>query len=293
MKPYFVRTAMAVTVAFAGLAVSPLLHQVEAQAKKGKKKVDRFNTPTGYTDTPVLPGQPWKVHDDTRPRPAVVTPGTQPTAAQAGRAPSDAIILFDGKDMSKWEAYGGEAGSRAPGWKLENGYMEVTTGSGSLRTKEKFGDVQLHVEWAAPVVIAGNSQWRGNSGILLMDRYEIQVLDSWDNKTYADGQAASIYGQWPPFVNASLKPGEWQAYDIVFVAPRFANGQLVKPARATVFHNGVLMHHDQEIIGPMAHRVVRKYEAHEAEEPLGLQNHDTKVRFRSIWVRRLKGYDAQ
>lgn len=126
-----------------------------------------------------------------------------------------------------------------------------------------------------------------------MNRYEIQVLDSYNNPTYADGQAAAIYGQWPPMVNASLKPGEWQAYDIAFEAPRFDGGKLVKPGYVTVFHNGVLVHHHQEIIGRMAHKVVGTYAPHAAEEPLGLQNHDTKVRYRNIWVRRLAGYDQQ
>jgi hypothetical protein len=140
-------------------------------------------------------------------------------------------------------------------------------------------------------VIDGSSQWRGNSGVLLMSRYEIQVLDSYDNPTYADGQAGAIYGQYPPLVNASRKPGEWQTFDIVFEAPRFEGEKLVKPAYVTVFHNGVLMHHRQEIIGRMAHRQVGTYAPHGPEEPLMLQDHDTPVRYRNIWVRRLRGYD--
>lgn len=251
-------------------------------------------SPTGYTDTPVLPNQKWRVHDINRPRPHVVTPGTPSSQAQPGRAPSDAIVLFDGKDLSQWVSSAKRTNaSGSPAWKVENGYMEVTSGSGDLVTKEKFGDMQLHVEWASPAVIDGSSQWRGNSGVLLMNRYEIQVLDSYNNPTYADGQAAAIYGQWPPMVNASLKPGEWQTYDIAFEAPRFDGGKLVKPGYVTVFHNGVLVHHHQEIIGRMAHKVVGTYAPHAAEEPLGLQNHDTKVRYRNIWVRRLAGYDQQ
>ncbi len=252
------------------------------QAKKNR------TSPTGYDDTPVLPGQKWKVHDIARPRPHVVTPGAKP-----GDPPTDAIILFNGRDFSHWEEGAGRD-KPAPakvGWKLENGYMECTSGTGSIFTKEKFGDMQLHIEWAAPAEIDGTSQWRGNSGVLLMNRYEIQVLDSWENPTYADGQAAAIYGFYPPLVNASRKPGEWQTYDIFFEAPVFEGEKLAKPAFVTVVHNGVLVHHHKEIGGRMAHRVVGTYAPHAAEEPLGLQNHDTYVRFRNIWARRLKGYD--
>jgi hypothetical protein len=240
----------------------------------------------GYKDTPVLPGQKWRVHDIDRPRPHLVTPGPQP-----GMPPSDAIVLFDGKDLSKWLT--GDRGSE-PGpakWMVKDGYMEAPPKAGSIFTKEKFGDIQLHVEWAAPAEVDGTSQWRGNSGVLLMNRYEIQVLDSWNNPTYADGQAGAIYGQWPPLVNASRKPGEWQSYDIVFVAPRWEGEKLQKPARVTVFHNGVLVQHDKEIIGRMAHRVVGTYAPHGPEEPFGLQDHDTATRFRNIWVRRLTDYD--
>lgn len=255
-----------------------------AQSKRGDKGYR--TSPTGYSDTPVLPGQKWKVHDIDRPRPKVVTPGTQP-----GQPPSDAVVLFDGKDLSRWVTVG-KGGARVPAtWKVRDGYMEVASGTGQLETKEKFGDVQLHLEWAAPAEITGDSQWRGNSGVLLMSRYEIQVLDCYNNPTYADGQAASIYGQFPPLVNACRKPGEWQSYDIVFEAPRFDGDKLSKPAQVTVFHNGVLMHHRKEIIGRMAHRVVGTYAPHGAEEPFALQDHDVPVRYRNIWLRRLQGYD--
>lgn len=259
---------------------------LEAQsAKKGGGEGYR-TSPVGYRDTPVLPGQKWRVHDIDRPRPPIVRPGKEP-----GQPPSDAIVLFDGKDLSQWVSRrrGGQVGP--PGWKVENGYMEIVPGSGTLVTKEKFGDIQLHLEWSAPTTPSGDSQWRANSGVLLMERYEIQVLDSWENPTYADGQAAAIYGQFPPLVNAMRPPGEWQVFDIVFEAPRFAQDKLVKPAYVTVFHNGVVVHHRQEIIGRMAHRVVGTYAPHEAEEPLALQDHDVAVRYRNIWVRRLKGYD--
>jgi hypothetical protein len=169
--------------------------------------------------------------------------------------------------------------------------MEILPGTGDLVSKEKFGDCQIHVEWATPSVIRGDSQERGNSGILIMNRYEVQVLDSYGNVTYADGQAGALYGQWPPLVNASRPPGKWQTYDIAWVAPKFEDGKLVKPAYATVFHNGVLLHDRQEVLGTMVHRAVAVYTAHGAEEPLGLQNHGTYVRYRNIWVRRVKGYD--
>ena len=176
-------------------------------------------------------------------------------------------------------------------WKVADGYFEVAPGTGSLITREKFGDVQLHIEWSEPTDIKGQDQDRGNSGVLLMDRYEIQVLDSWGNVTYADGQAASLYGQWPPLVNPIRPPGEWQAYDIVFEAPRFEGEKLVRPAYATVFFNGVLVHHRKEILGTMVHRAVAKYSPHGDEEPLSLQDHGHKVRYRNVWIRRLQGYD--
>jgi len=176
---------------------------------------------------------------------------------------------------------------------VENGYMEIVPGAGTIFTKETFGDMQLHIEFREPTEPSGTSQWRGNSGVLLMSRYEMQVLDSYDSPTYADGQAAAIYGQWPPMVNASRKPGEWQTFDIVFEAPRFEGEKLMKPAYVTLFHNGVVVHHHQEIIGRMAHRVVGTYAPHGPEEPLALQDHDVPVQYRNIWVRRITGYDQQ
>ena len=256
-------------------------------AFQGAKK--NRTAPTGYTDTPVIPGQKWKVHDIDRPAPKLVTPGEKP-----GMPPSDAIVLFNGKDLSKWA--GRKKGSKElgdAGWKVENGYMYAPEGAGDILTKDSFGDIQLHIEWSAPADIDGTSQWRGNSGVLLMGRYEIQVLDSWQNPTYADGQAGAIYGQWPPMVNASRKPGEWQTYDIVFEAAKFEGGNVAKKANVTVFQNGVLLHHKQPIEGPMAHRVFRQYERHAPEEPLALQDHDTRTRYRNIWVRRLGGYDVR
>jgi hypothetical protein len=243
----------------------------------------------GYTDTPQLPNQKWKVHDAARPRPRKVAPGPVGTSA----APADAVVLFDGKDLSQWitMARGGKA--MDPQWKVENGYIEIIPRRGRLVTKEKFGDCQLHVEWLIPKGTEGEGQGRGNSGIELMGRYEIQVLESSENVTYADGQAASIYGQWPPLVNASRPEGEWNVYDIFFEAPRFEGEKLVKPAYVTVVHNGMLVHHRQEIIGRAIHRRVATYATHGAEEPLSLQDHGRPVRFRNIWIRRLTKYDEQ
>jgi hypothetical protein len=234
----------------------------------------------GYTDTPILPGQPWHVHDSNRPHPPVVTPA--PAAEKPTPPPSDAIVLFDGKDLSAFTGNGGKAG-----WVVKDGYIEVN-GTGDIQSKREFGDFQLHIEWAAPAEVKGESQGRGNSGVFLFGRYEIQVLDSYNNVTYADGQAAAIYGQFPPMVNACRKPGEWQTYDIVFVAPHFGSkGELVSPARVTVIHNGVLAHLDQPLLGQTGHRTLPNYEAHAAKGPIRLQDHGNPMHFRNIWVREL------
>jgi hypothetical protein len=238
----------------------------------------------GFTDTPMLPGLTYRVHDPARPHPPVVTPGATP-----GAPPSDATVLFNGRDLSQW-AHRDTAGTlTAPTWTVRDGSFE--TGKGSLHTRSAFGDVQLHLEWAAPTVVSGHSQGRGNSGVFLMGLYEIQVLDSHDNRTYADGQAGAMYGQWPPLVNAARKPGEWQTYDIVFEAPRFENGKMVKPAFQTVFWNGVLIHNRKEAIGATVYRRVAQYTAHAPELPLMIQDHANPVRFRNVWIRRLGAYD--
>ena len=236
----------------------------------------------GYTDTPRIPGLPWRVHDVDRPHPPLVTPGAAP-----GAAPSDAIVLFDGKDLSKWAQRGANGEPVAPKWQVHDGYFETGAKTGSMFTRDSFGDVQLHVEWATPSVVSGTSQGRGNSGVILMGRYEVQVLDMYNNRTYADGGAASLYGQWPPLVSAPRPPGEWQTYDIVFEAPRFEGDKLVKPAFATVFWNGVLAQHRRELKGPTSHRNEPKYAPHAAELPLTLQDHSNPVRYRNVWVRKL------
>jgi hypothetical protein len=241
----------------------------------------------GYSDTPFLPGGKWRVHDGTRPQPKAIDPGTASSQESAGKAPSDAVVLFDGKDLSKWKNGNGPAK-----WKVQDGYFEVVRGTGTLETKEEFsGDCQLHVEFSSPNPPRGTSQGRGNSGVFLMGRYEIQVLDSYESKTYPDGQAASIYAQYPPLVNASRRPGEWQTYDILFTGPKFRDGKLIKPAYATVLHNGVVVHNHAELLGPMAHRVLTSYTPHGEKGPVGLQDHGDPVRFRNIWIRELKGYD--
>jgi hypothetical protein len=159
---------------------------------------------------------------------------------------------------------------------------------GSIRTRQGFGDCQLHVEWAAPAEVIGEGQGRGNSGVFLMDTYEVQVLDGWQNATYADGITAAIYGQYPPLVNACRKPGEWQTYDIVFYAPRFdQDGKLLRPARMTVLHNGILVHDNAELSGPTAHKARPPYQAHPDKMPISLQDHGNPVRYRNIWVREL------
>jgi hypothetical protein len=240
----------------------------------------------GYTNMAEIPGTPWRIHDAARPTPRVVTPG--PTASAP---PSDAIVLFDGKDLSKFaHSKGGQLID--PQWTVRDGYFEVVPKTGSIVSREKFGDVQLHLEFAMPNPAKGSSQDRGNSGVIFMGFYEVQVLDSFENPTYADGQAASIYGEYPPLVNAARRPGEWQTYDIVFEAPKFKGTTLVTPAYATVIWNGVLVHHRRALMGrTSATMTVHGYTPHDAELPFTLQDHSHPVRFRNVWVRRLAGYD--
>ena len=233
----------------------------------------------------------WRQHELTRPHAPPVTP-----ASTLGAAPSDAIVLFDGRDLSAFVRArgGGPEGAAQPApeaatWKVENGYMEVVPRGGSIRTKESFGDIQLHAEWAAPNPPQLTGQNRGNSGFILMGQYEFQVLDSYGRTdTYADGTAGSIYGQYPPLVNASRPPGEWQVYDIYFRRPRFrTDGSLQEPAQATVVLNGVLVQNNEIIQGPTAPTPPYGYVAHADALPLSIQDHGQAVRFRNIWVRRL------
>jgi 3-keto-disaccharide hydrolase len=242
----------------------------------------------GYTDTPIIPGTQWHVHDSDRPQPPVITP-TNLSQISPVTPPSDATVLFDGSSLDEWE--NAKTGEPA-GWKLVDGCMEVVRKSGNIRSKKQFGDMQLHVEWAAPSEVESESQGRGNSGVFLMGLYEIQVLDCYDNPTYADGGTAGVYGQYPPLVNACCKPGEFHVYDILWKAPRFEGGKLKSPAFVTIMHNGVCVHHAVELQGPTLHKEATSYDTpHDATGPIILQDHGNPVRFRNIWMRELKDYD--
>lgn len=214
------------------------------------------------------------------PVPKIITPviGNKP--------PSDAIVLFDGKDLSQWQ---GEKDGKEAGWTIEKGgILTVKKGTGGIQTKQSFGNCQLHVEWRTPAKVEGEGQGRGNSGIFLMGLYELQVLDSYDNKTYSNGQAGSIYKQHIPLVNASLKPGEWQEYDVIFTAPKFnTDGSLVSPAKFTVLHNGVLIQNNVELKGETVYIGQPEYKSHIEKGPIALQDHGNPTSFRNIWIREL------
>jgi len=226
--------------------------------------------------------QQGKLHDRNRPQPPVITPGDCSTEDHPGRVPSDAVVLFDGKDLSKWKAADGGPAK----WKVGDGFFEVVPQTGDMYTRQAFGDCQLHVEWAAPTPAHGEDQDRGNSGVFLHGLYEVQVLDCYQSKTYPDGQTAAIYGQYPPLVNACRPPGKWQIYDIVFHGPRFdPAGKLLRAAYITVLHNGVLVQDHVRIMGPTEHMKRPPYHATPEKLPLKLQDHNHPVRFRNIWIR--------
>ena len=235
----------------------------------------------GFTDTPVLPDGKWRVHDADRPVAKVVTPAPNP-----GGAPSDAVVLFDGTSLDAWQTTG------TP-WSISEGAMTIPPrkqggGGSDLVTKQSFGDVQLHLEFRSPNPPTKSSQDRGNSGIWFMQRYEIQILDGYQNPTYADGTVGAVYGWKPPLVNAARKPGEWQTYDVVFERPRFAaDGSLERPAYITAFLNGVLVQNRQPWLGGTIWRKVGTYQAHGDAAPIQLQDHNSPVSFRNIWVRPL------
>jgi hypothetical protein len=212
------------------------------------------------------------------PVPSMVTPG------EGTAAPSDAVILFDGTNLNEWTNARGETA----GWTVADGCMTVKPGTGIIKTKRGFGDCQLHIEWRSPAEVRGEGQGRGNSGIFLQDRYEVQVLDGYGNKTYSNGQAGSIYKQTIPLVNACKKPGEWQVYDIIYQAPRFSeNGRIAVPARITVLHNGVVIQNNVEIRGTTPYIGLPEYIPHGMKEPLSLQDHGNLVSYRNIWIREL------
>jgi hypothetical protein len=225
----------------------------------------------------VLPDIPWPPGDRDRTLPPKVT-------ADPNSPPSDAVVLFDGASLDAWQQGDGKPAA----WKLRDGYFEVAPGTGDLVTAQPFGDCQLHLEWATPSPTQGTDQEPGNSGVYLLTLYEIQVLDSYKNKTYADGQAAAVYGQYPPLVNTSRAPGEWQSYDIVFHGPRFADsGELLRLATVTLLHNGVLVQDNVPLTGPTDYMNRPPYKAHPQRMPLRLQDHGQAVRFRNIWIREL------
>jgi len=234
----------------------------------------------------LTPGGIWKAHDMNRPRPKVVDAGAA-KSEEFKEAPADAVVLFDGKDLSQWERRPGAKDadkSPEPKWKVENGCMEVVPKSGSLFTKLKFGDCRIHIEWATPATVnpAKKGQNRGNSGVFLPGHNEVQVLDSFENETYADGQAAAVYGLYPPLVNACRKPGEWQSYDITLEQPRYdSQHKLIEPCRLTVIHNGQLVQ-DHVVLGGSA-----------IEGQLGLQDHHNPVRYRNIWLQKLNGSNGK
>ncbi len=221
---------------------------------------------------------PAELTEQWKPVPEVVTPGNGSTP------PSDAIILFDGSNLDNWSSSrGGEAS-----WEVSEGAITVVAKNGDIQTKQGFGDIQLHIEWRTPEKVEGKGQGRGNSGIFLQKRYELQVLDSYENVTYSNGQAGSVYKQHIPEVNASLPPGEWQSYDIIYTAPRFnEDGTLFSPARMTALHNGVLILNNVVIQGSTTFRGLPAYETHDLKQPIMLQSHSNPVSYRNIWVREL------
>jgi hypothetical protein len=229
-------------------------------------------------DVPKPPKMTPEMTEFWEPEPRVVTPGT------GTAAPSDAVVLFDGKDLSQWKA---KNGGGDPKWQVKNGEFTVEKGAGDITTKREFGDFQLHIEWSAPDEVVSKSQGRGNSGIFLQDRYELQVLDSYDNRTYSNGQAGSIYKQHRPLVNAMRKPTEWNIYDVIYTAPRFKeDGSLFTPARVTVLHNGVLVQNNVEVKGPTEYIGLPEYKSH-GKAPISLQDHGNPVSYRNIWIREL------
>ena len=229
----------------------------------------------------------WQVHDQARPKPPVVTPGGSGTQHAAGTAPSDAIVLFDGSDLKAFSHQDGEDCQ----WVIrENAALEVTSGvGGDIYTRQAFGDCQLHLEWMAPEDLPDQEgQARGNSGVFLMGEYEIQILDCYENESYADGMAGAVYGQAPALANACRPRGQWQTYDIIFRRPHFdEQGRCVQPATVTVLHNGVLVQDHTQILGPTRHHARTAYQAHDDALPIQIQDHGDKLRLRNIWIREL------
>jgi hypothetical protein len=247
----------------------------------------QHSDPMGYEDTPMLPGGKWHVHDAKRPQPEKVRPGNYSMDEHYVLPPSDAEVLFDGKDLSKWKnATGGPAN-----WTVRDGYMEVVPKTGDIFTREVYGEIQLHVEWRTPAPLKPEHVYQGNSGVFLFGVYELQVFESSRNLIYADGQAGAIYGQYPPLVNSSREAGEWQTYDIIFTPARFKDGKLETPAYITAFQNGVVIQNHTPIMGDSGHRILPVYRDYGIKGPVRLQEHHDLVRYRNIWVRQLKDHD--
>ncbi|MDR0522767.1 MAG: DUF1080 domain-containing protein [Planctomycetaceae bacterium] len=243
-----------------------------------------FADEPGYTDTPFLPDSKWRVHDQTRPQPPKVVPGTGDLGSTP---PSDAVLLFDGTSLKHWKpAKKGTAGDD----KIADGVLDILQ-TGTLQTKAEFGDYQLHLEWRSPPEEAGKSDrmtW-GNSGIFLMGLFEIQIIESHDSYIYADGNAGAVYGQYPPLVNPARKPGEWQSFDIFFTAPKWADGKQTQPAHVTTLYNGVLVQNNVPILGMTKHKALPgKYPVNKSTGPVLLQEHHSAVKFRNIWIRPLE-----
>ncbi len=251
---------------------------LNAQNPQKKEVIQYVDTDTGR----------WMIHDENRPAPPVIIPGVCEAQPAPVKAPSDAVVLFDGTDVSNWVNAKGEATK----WIVRDGYMESVKGAGDARTRQQFGSCQLHVEFATPSVVTGTGQGRGNSGVFLQGIYEVQILDSYENKTYPDGQCGALYGRAVPLVNASCKPGQWQTYDIVYHRPVFdETGKVVRKTVFTVFHNGVLIHDHVELVGGtgwISAHAVTAYAPHADRGPILLQDHANPVRFRNIWIRELK-----
>lgn len=259
----------------------PLMTSDALRAELVAREV-KHGTIYGYKDTPLLPWTDgrYHVHDPDRPAPEYIAPGQPSTEGLLDTRPSDAIVLFDGSSLQQW---------KPSSWKMREGSVEA--GEGDLETKEAFGDFQLHLEWMAPITPPEHQMSRGNSGVMIMGQYEIQIFDSWHGHAahiYPDGQAASIYGQTPPMANVCRPPGQWQSFDILFTAPRFQDGKLQKRAVVTMLHNGVVVHLNQPIMGQAVHGDVAEYQAHPPKLPLAMQGHHSPVRFRNIWIRDLK-----
>ena len=276
------RTTRRVALLCTGFAVMVLAvtlsAQILPQAQKPAPPIQYVDTPTGR----------WMVHDEARPAPPVVTPGVCGAQETPAKPPADAVVLFDGKDLSNWSDLKGEPSK----WVVRDGYMESVKGAGYVRTKQEFGSVQVHVEFATPSLVTGSGQGRGNSGVFLQGQYEVQVLDSYENKTYPDGQCGALYGRAVPLVNASCKPGQWQTYDIIYHRPTFDQaGKVTKKAVFTVIHNGILIQDHVALeggtgwIGP---HTITDYTPHADKGPLMFQDHNNPVRFRNVWIRELK-----